>query len=195
MDKYSPSEFVNNCICFVRSKLYFKNCRFIRFPFYIRGRRSLVGGKGLTLGRFCRFEMDGSKKSLYIGNNCEMGDMTHIVALNKVEIGNNVLLASKCFISDTSHGVYSEVPGFAQSSPNEHPNDRILYSEPVFIGDDVWIGENSVILPGSVIEDGAIIGANSVVRGRIPSNCIAVGAPAKVKKEYHNNAWIRALDG
>jgi acetyltransferase-like isoleucine patch superfamily enzyme len=32
-----------------------------------------------------------------------MGILTHIVAHEKVEIGDNVLMASKCFISDTNH--------------------------------------------------------------------------------------------
>ena len=60
------------------------------------------GAKGLTLGRFCRFELDGKLETLTVGSNCEMGDMTHIVALNQVKIGDNVLIASKCFISDNT---------------------------------------------------------------------------------------------
>lgn len=181
MDNYSPSEFVSNCFSFFRTKVFFSKCRFIRFPFYIRGRKSMCGGNGLTLGRFCRFELDGHKETLIIGDDCEMGDMTHIVALKSVAIGNNVLIASKCFISDTSHGVYK---GDKQDSPLTFPNKRILVSNPVIIGNNIWIGENAVILPGADIGDGCIIGANSIVNKKIPPNTIVVGSN-KIIKEYN----------
>ncbi|MCI1268636.1 MAG: acetyltransferase [Ruminococcus sp.] len=190
MDKYSPSEFISNCFSFLRTKLFFRECRFIRFPFYIRGKQSMKGAVNLTLGRFCRFELDGKHKTLSIGKNCEMGDMTHIVALNHIEIGNNVLIASKCFISDTSHGIYK---GKIQDSPTTPPNSRKLYSTSVKIGNNVWIGENVVILAGSVIGDGCIIGANSVVNSNIPCNSLAVGAPARIKKVFDEDSktWVR----
>ena len=118
---YSPAEYIKNIYSFLMTKLTIKQARFIRHPIYIRGRKSLVGCKNLTTGRFCRFDLDGSKKTLFIGDNCEMGDMTHIVALDSLEIGNNVLIASKCFISDTNHGVYK---GEYQDSPEVPPNQR-----------------------------------------------------------------------
>ena len=181
MNYYSPSEYIKNVYSLIMTRLTMRQARFIRRPIYIRGRKSLSGCKGLTTGRFCRFDLEGIKKTLLIGENCEMGDMTHIVAHERVEIGNNVLIASKCFISDTNHGVYK---GDDQDSPEIPPNKRKLVTNPVEIGDNVWIGENVVILAGSHIGEGSIIGANSVVKGDLPSNCIAAGAPAKVIKIY-----------
>src|SRR2546428_14152113 len=35
-------------------------------------------------------------------------------------------------------------------------------------------------MPGTTIGDGTVIGANSVVSGAIPPNCLAVGFPARV---------------
>ena len=101
---YSPSEFVKNVYSILMTKLTMRQARFVRRPVYIRGRKSLVGCKGLTTGRFCRFDLEGFMQTLFVGDNCEMGDLTHIVAYERVEIGNSVLIASKCFISDTSHG-------------------------------------------------------------------------------------------
>lgn len=189
MDKYSPTEFIANCVYYIRTKLFYTQYRFIRFPFYIRGKKSIAGAKGLTLGRFCRFELDGRKQTLTIGDRCEMGDMTHIVALNKIEIGNDVLIASKCFISDTSHGCYN---GDEQDSPESAPNSRPLIHSTVKIGNNVWIGENAVILPGAEIGDGCIIGANAVVTHRIPSKCIVVGT-GKIIKEWNSKTkkWDR----
>ena len=187
---YSPSEFIKNAYSLVMTKLTLSGARLVRRPVYIRGRRSLSGCKGLTTGRFCRFDLEGSKKTLSIGDNCEMGELTHIVAHENVSIGNNVLIASKCFISDTNHGIYK---GEEQSSPDTPPNARPLVTSPVSIGNNVWIGENVVILSGSKIGDGCVIGANSVVSGEIDAGCIAAGTPARVIKRYdpESKKWIK----
>lgn len=145
--------------------------RLIRRPVYIRG-GGLIGAKGLTTGRFCRFDLVKNKKTLFIGDNCEIGDSVHIVALNNVEIGNNVLIASKVFISDTNHGSYS---GKNISNHDTPPNSRELVKGETYIGNNVWIGENAVILSGSKIKDGCVIGANTVVSKEIPINSIVVG--------------------
>lgn len=161
------------------TKLTFKQARFIRRPIYIRGLSSLSGCKGLTTGRFCRFDLEGNKKTLFVGDNCEMGDMTHIVALNHVEIGNDVLFASKCFISDTNHGNYS---GLDQDAPGITPNSRKLVSGKTVIGDRTWVGENAVILSGAEIGEGCIVGANSVISKIIPAGSMVVGNNKIIKK-------------
>ena len=177
---YSPTEYCKNVYYLIMTKLTLRKARFIRRPIYIRGRKSLFGGEGLTTGRHCRFDLDGTRPTLFIGNNVEMGDMTHIVAHEEVKIGNNVLIASKCFISDTSHGVYS---GEKQDSPSTPPSLRQLKTKPVIIGDNVWIGENVVILAGAEIGNGCIIGANSIVKKKIEDNCIVVGN-SRIIKQY-----------
>lgn len=182
MDNYSISEFISNGFSFLRTRVFYPQCRFIRFPLYLRGRRSFAGGERLTLGRFCRVELEGKTKTLTIGRNCEFGDFTHIVALKSVIIGDNVLIASKCFISDTDHGIYK---GEIQDSPNVPPNERKLTSKPTEIGNNVWIGENAVILSGTYIANGCVIGANSVVRGNFDKVGIIAGNPAKYIKLYN----------
>lgn len=178
-NKYSASEFIKNIYSLFMTKITIRQARFIRRPVYIRGGASLSGGKNLTTGRFCRFDLEGRKKTLYIGYNCEMGDMTHIVAHNHVEIGNNVLIASKCFISDTNHGKYT---GDNQDSPEMAPNSRRLIAGKTVIGDRVWIGENAVILSGADIGNGCIIGANSIVSKKIPAGFMVVGNNRIIKK-------------
>lgn len=181
-NQYSPSEYLKNVYSYVMTKLTMRQARFVRRPIFIRGKRSLTGCVGLTTGRFCRFDLEGTKSTLYIGENCEMGDMTHIVAHEKVEIGENVLIASKCFISDTNHGSYK---GEHQDSPQTSPNARKLITSPVRIGNNVWIGENVVILAGTDIGDGCIIGANSVVSKIIEDGSMVVGN-GRVIKKYDN---------
>ncbi len=188
-NQYSLSELIKTVYSLILTKITLPNARLIRRPIYIRGRKSLTGGNGLTTGRFCRFDLSGEKGRLFIGDNCEFGDMTHIVAHESVKIGDNVLLASKCFISDTNHGCYR---GSTQDSPQTPPNQRQLHSDPVMIGDNVWIGENVVILAGTSIGDGCIIGANSVITKSIPDHCIVVGNN-KIIKQYDQStkSWER----
>lgn len=159
----------------------------------MRGKSSISYGEGLTTGHACRFDLPGeNKKTLIIGKNCEMGDNVHIVAHEKVSIGDNCLMASKIFISDTNHGDYN---GDTQSSPETAPNDRELITSHVSIGNNVWIGENVCILPGVKIGSGCVIGANSVVNKDIPDKCVVAGAPAKVVKIYNTDTrrWERVI--
>lgn len=50
------------------------------------------------------------------------------------------------------------------------------------IGNNVDIGSGAKILGNIKIGDNVKIGANAVVLQDVPSNCIAVGVPAKIKK-------------
>lgn len=192
-NKYTFFEWISTAWALLITKLFYRPARLIRRPLYIRGKKSISIGKGFTIGHSCRFDLEGHKKTLHIGKNCEIGDNVHIVAHESVKLGDNVLIASKVFISDTSHGNYSGVDG--QDAPTVPPNEREFKTHPVEIGNNVWIGENVVILSGCTIGDGCIIGANSTVNRSIPSNCIAVGSPAKIMKQYDfaDNCWKRYI--
>ncbi len=189
-NQYSFSEFIKTVYSLLITRVIIPQARLIRRPVYIRGLHAIEGANGLTTGRFCRFDLGKNKKTLFIGESCEFGDMTHIVALERVCIGKNCLLASKVFISDTSHGVYHFANEISQ--PDISPNERILYTKAVTIGDNVWIGENVCILAGSKIGNGCIIGANSVITKEIPNNCIVVGNNQIIKcYNYQTHRWER----
>jgi lipopolysaccharide O-acetyltransferase len=116
----------------------------------------------------------------------------HIAAGQCISIGNNVLIASKVFISDINHGSYK---GINQDSPLSHPSSRKLSTSPIIIKDNVWIGEGVCIMAGVTIGFGSIIGALSVVTKSIPDYSIAVGSPAEVIKEYdfEKEEWVSVL--
>ena len=170
----------------IRTIIFFSSSRLIRFPIIIRGKKYIDFGSKLTTGEGCRFEAynnQKSKKSLIFGKNIQLNDYVHITAMNNVVIGDNVLMASKIYISDCSHGFYSGEE--MDSSPEQHPIDRSYNISEVVIEDNVWLGEFVSVLPGVTIGKGAIIGSNSVVTKDIPANTIAVGSPAKVIKKYN----------
>lgn len=67
----------------------------------------------------------------------------------------------------------------------------------VSIGRNVWFGMNVTCLKGTDIGDNCIIGYGSVVMGKIPSNSVAAGCPAKVIcsfDEYFEKRKIKCID-
>lgn len=192
-NRYSISETVLLGVSYICTKIFYPRAKLISYPIFMRGKKSLVYEEGLNVGYGCRFDLiNTTKKALFIGKNCEFGDRCHVVATDKVEIGDNFLCASKVFISDTNHGNYR---GDNCSSPSEPPRERTLISNPVCIGDNVWVGDNVVILPGTRIGSGCVIGANAVVSGTYEDNCIIAGVPAKVIKKYDINTqkWEKVI--
>lgn len=171
--------------CKLRGFFVFTNARLIRFPIDLRGRKYIEVSKGFTTGVGCRLEAypANREKTLFFGANFQMNDYVHITAMKSVIIGNNVLFASKIYISDCSHGSYSG--DINDSNPNTVPADRPLFSKPVIIKDNVWLGEFVSVLSGVTIGTGTIVGANSVVSKSLPDYVIAVGSPAKPIKKYN----------
>lgn len=97
-----------------------------------------------------------------------------ITALQRVVVGNRVLIGSGALIMDSdAHPL--------------HPDDRARGESPrncpVEIADDVFIGARATILKGVRIGTGAVIGAGAVVTGEVPAGMIAVGNPARVVGE------------
>ncbi|MDV6168395.1 acetyltransferase [Flavobacterium sp. DG1-102-2] len=175
----------------IYTKLFFPGARLIRLPFDIRNKRNIIIGKGFTTGFGCRIEAypkNDGEKVLFFGDNIEINDYVHIAAGEKIIFGNNVLIASKVFISDINHGRYT---GESPDSPMSAPNSRKLSTNPVTIRDNVWIGEGVCIMSGVTIGVGCVIGASSVVTKDVPDFCIAVGSPARVVKkfDFETNKW------
>ena len=157
---------------------------FIKYPIYLYGGNYISIGNSFSCDQRFRLEAidqfcgDIFEPHIIIGDNVSLQKDCHIAAINKIIIGNNVLLASKVYISDHSHGQINI------ESLKLPPDKRKLYSKgPVIIQDNVWIGEGVVILPGVTIGENSIIGANAVVTKSIPRNTVVAGNPARIIKE------------
>ncbi|WP_139685736.1 DapH/DapD/GlmU-related protein [Vibrio tasmaniensis] len=189
ISSYSFSSIIRLAFNFIRTKIFYPNFRLLRSPYYFRGKKYMSIGKGFTSGVGLRIDclsLTGKSPNLIIGSNCQVNDYVHIGCVNSVIIGDNVLIASKVFITDHNHGVsdFSDI-----ESP---PIQRSLSFGEVRIGDSVWLGENVTILPNVKIGKNCIIGASAVVTKSIPDYSIAVGNPAKVIKKYNieTQKWV-----
>jgi lipopolysaccharide O-acetyltransferase len=180
---YSLYSFITLIKDLFLTKLLYPRCRIVRFPFYTRNEKQIEFGKNFTTGRGNRidaFSFKTNEKVIIFGDNCQINDYCHIAASEKVKLGDNVLIASKVYITDHDHGNTS------LDSLKMNPIDRPIVSKPVFIEDNVWIGEGAVILKGVTIGRNSVVAAGAVVTKSTPPYSIVAGIPAKIIKTYSN---------
>jgi len=153
----------------------------INRPIRIKGGKYVSIGKNAGIGQravltaWDLYKGYSYNPEIVIGDRTWIGDDVHISAINKILIGNDVLIGKKVTITDNAHGSSNIA---AMSIP---PTDRPLISKgPVLICDRVWIGDKVTILSGVQIGINVVIGANSVVTKDLPANSIAAGVPAKI---------------
>ena len=122
-----------------------------------------------------------------IGNRVSATSNLQIAAMKEIIIEDDVMFASNINITDGLHGY---------DNPYEpYKYQKISKIAPIHIKKGCWIGQNVVILPGVTIGEYSIIGANSVVTKSIPPRSIAVGAPAKIIKQWNDTQqWISVKD-
>lgn len=130
-------------------------------------------------------------KNIYLGSNVSINMNCTFVDCNKIEIGDNVLIASNVQLYTATHPVeLSE-----RLTPNWNPKTGEYfcrtYALPIKIGNGCWLGGGVIVLPGVCIGDGSVIGAGSVVTKDIPKNSLAVGNPCRViRKINEENEYV-----
>jgi acetyltransferase-like isoleucine patch superfamily enzyme len=132
-------------------------------------------------------------RNLKIGRNTQIGSFTKIKAADgPMSIGKETFVGPGCFITSFAGGIRigdhvmvganSCIIGssYRYDDMDVPISKQGQISKGIVIGNNVWLGCGVVVTDGAQVGDGSIIAANSVVSGKIPSNSIAQGNPAKV---------------
>lgn len=146
--------------------------------------KKLFGGIGTNVSVGTPFLCDYGK-NIYLGTNVSVNMNCTFVDCNKIEIGNNVLIASNVQIYTATHPVELSDRLTPDWDPESGEYFCRTYALPVKIGNGCWIGGGVIILPGVTIGDGTVIGAGSVVTKDIPANCVAVGNPCRMIRQIN----------
>lgn len=101
----------------------------------------------------------------YILRKCIFGKCKLYWLCSNIFGGGGTSIGFDCSLITSSH-----TPG----------NFSEIVCSPIKIWNNCFIGNWATILPGVTIGDNVTIGACSVVTKDLPSNCVAVGNPAKV---------------
>jgi len=120
-----------------------------------------------------------------VGNDCRLIDVRFGSEPYLVSLGDHVS-ATKTVFETHDGGVWV--------LRDKHPDIDVI--KPVSVGSNVYFGDGSIIMPGVTIGSNVIIGAGSIVTRDIPSNSVAVGAPARVIKaidEYEVKALQNSI--
>lgn len=139
-----------------------ENCRIPSSLISLRSNATLIIGEGTTFALNCRIDISYNE-SVFIGNDCMFSYDIKILA-------------------GDGHSIFDVHTGKQTNSASKNQNHSIE------IQDHVWVGVRSTILQ-CFIGRSSIIGACSLVKGKIPNNCIAAGIPAKVIKK--DITWSR----
>jgi len=140
----------------------------------------------------CKFVFERESGQVSIGTNSFIGGST-IICIDKIEIGNDVLISWGCTIIDNdAHSLQWELRkndvsdwkrGIEEGYAGKYKKWENVKSAPIKIQDRVWIGFNSTVLKGVTIGEGAVVGAGSVVVKDVPPFVVVAGNPARIVKD------------
>lgn len=136
-------------------------------PRILRGTDRIFIGAGVEIRSHVWLACEGDGGPIVIGDRSILGDLVHVHALDRIEIGSGTLVGESTLITTANHASTGDRTGV-------EPMGAIR------IGDGVFIGQGSVIFGGVTIGDGATIGAGSVVLRDVPAGASAIGVPARV---------------
>lgn len=130
----------------------------------IVGSGRIVLGRGAVIDRGAR--LVARDAVLSIEDRAYVGPHATLIAYADVTIGAGALIGERVSVHSEDHGPVGKRDLFCVS--------------PVEIGSESWICAGTVVSKGSVVGARTTVGANSFVRGELPADVLAAGAPAQV---------------
>ncbi len=102
---------------------------------------------------------------LAIGDHCWIGDQVNLYALERIEIGNHVVISQQSYLCTGTHDHWD--PHFG------------LIVKPIIIQDYAWVALGSLVMPGVTIGTGALLGARTVLTKDAREWTVYLGHPAR----------------
>ncbi|WP_241432125.1 acyltransferase [Ilumatobacter nonamiensis] len=157
----------NSVICFPPNALF--NEEYIRI-----GEGTLFGPQATLSAGMVPGQAMVTDPVISVGDRCLFGKGSAIVGHLEISVGDDVWTGHHVYITDQNHG-YEDL-GVPISM-------QVMPERPVSVGNGSWLGHGTVVLPGARIGNHVVVGANSVVTGDLPDNCVAAGVPARVIRQ------------
>ncbi len=173
-----------------------KNIKLINSQIIINGENNIIFlGKSIIIEN-STINIDGDNNIIYLSESKECyrlklniyNNSTFYCGKNNYFNGLLNVIISECtsvIIGD--HCLFSFEIWLRTADPHliydQKTKKRINMSKNIYIGDHVWVGQRAFLLKGSRIGSGSIVGAGSIKAGKVYSNTICAGNPAKEVKE------------
>jgi acetyltransferase-like isoleucine patch superfamily enzyme len=142
-------------------------------PIHIGKHATLIASSDNKI-RISVWSNSADKGSIHMGNYCMICPGVRIGSAERINIGDNCMIASNAYIADSDwHDIYNRI--------------TMGKTAPVDIADNVWVGEGAIICKGVSIGENSIVGAGAVVVNDIPPGCISAGNPARIVKRLDPN--------
>lgn len=167
------------CVRFICGRLFV----LMRMAVYARW----VGGErvlrilGATVGPYTRIPADvciqnardGRCDNLHIGKHVYIGPRCLFELASSITIDDDVVISAQ--VSFVTHADVGNRP-LKQRFPRQEG--------PIIVRRGAWLGVNTTVLHGVTIGEYAVVGAMSLVNKNIRSNCVSLGIPCKVVKQF-----------
>jgi acetyltransferase-like isoleucine patch superfamily enzyme len=159
-------------------------------------RRSIAGyirfGDDVLLDRNVRVEVvvvpKHNEPVILIDDNCNLGQRTTVLALNKIHIERNNLFGPSVFVTDHNHEFQDvTIPIISQGTTR---------GGTVRIEEGCWFGFGAAVVCSRgelVIGRNSVIGAYAVVTRSVPAYSMVTGNPARVVKQFDlaQQRWVK----
>ncbi|WP_372757531.1 sugar O-acetyltransferase [Lactococcus lactis] len=130
--------------------------------------RQVFGKTGDNLYVTPPFQVDYGRH-VEIGNNFYANMDCIFLDVNKIKIGNNVMVGPRVSFYTVGHPIDPQIR-----------IEELEFGLPITVEDNVWIGGSATILPGVTIGKNSIIAAGAVVTKDVAANTIVGGNPAQL---------------
>ena len=136
-------------------------------PVELHGSRNIRFGKDALIYPGVYLETQGGGE-IEIGNRVVLSRGVHIVAFERVVLGEGSMVGEYASIRDANH-----VHDLSPIRESGHA------SAPISIGRHAWLGRGVSVLRGAAVGEHVVVGANAVVTRPVPARQVVGGIPAR----------------